>query len=414
MARETQPATQFAWEGRDRHGRSVSGTVHAAAAAQLTALLRQRGIEVTQLRAARPASAGRGPAGRRSASGGRIKARDVALFTRQLATMLQAGVPLLQALSICARHQANGAMLDMIGQLHLAIATGISLHQALARFPRQFDTLACHLVAAGEQSGTLDTLLLRLASHQEQALALRAQLRRALTYPAAIVVVALIVTAVLLTWVVPAFAQVYASLGAPLPLATRIVLQLSRLALGWAPTLGVAAFLVPALLLRWWRRSARLRDGCQQLVLRLPVAGPLAHKAATARWSRTLATMSAAGIALVDAFPAVGGASGNARYRDATRLIRQEVSKGTSLTDAVRASALFPELMLQLLQVGEQSGTLDAMLEKIAQIHEREVDESVAALATLLEPVVMVVLGVVIGALVLALYLPVFSLGAAM
>lgn len=405
MTPDPPHAPRLVWEGRDRHGRLVQGSVKTSSTALLTATLRQRGITVTRVRLQARA---------RSASSQRIRARELAVFTRQLATMLQAGLPLLQALSISGQHQPNAAMAALIRQLHHDIATGSSLAAALARLPRQFGALACHLVAAGEQSGTLDILLERLASHQEKAVALSSRLRAAMVYPAAIICIAMVVTTVLLSWVVPAFAQVYASLGTPLPTPTLVVLAISDFLVRHLLAIGALLALTLAGLRLWWRHSPRLRERAEQLLLRLPIAGTLAQRAATARWSRTLATMSAAGIPLMECFDAVGGASANVRFRTATTLIQNQVGQGASLTQALRATDLFPDLMLQLVQVGEQSGTLDAMLDKVASIYEREVDQLVASLSTLLEPVVMVVLGVLIGALVVALYLPIFSMGAAL
>lgn len=405
MKRDIQQSTRYAWEGRDRNGQRVKGTVKASNTALLTATLRRRGISVTRVRAQSTPVAWRPHA---------IKARELAVFTRQFATMLQAGLPLLQALSISAQGQANTAMAALIRQLHHDIATGSSLAAALSRFPRQFGALACHLVAAGEQSGTLDILLERLASHQEKAVALNGRLRAAMVYPAAIVAIAVIVTTVLLTWVVPAFAQVYASLGTALPMPTLVVLAISGFITRHALAIGTLLALSIGALRYGWRNSPGLHERVERALLRLPLAGALAQRAATARWSRTLATMSAAGIPLMECFAAVGGASANVRFREATELVRMEVGNGSSLSQALRDTNLFPDLMLQLVQVGEQSGTLDAMLDKVATIYEREVDQMVGSLSTLLEPLVMVILGVLIGALVLALYLPVFSMGSAL
>ncbi|WP_308923974.1 type II secretion system F family protein [Janthinobacterium sp. J1-1] len=391
---------RFAWEGKDRHGKRVAGMLRATDAAAATVLLRRQGILATRVQA------------RRAAPGKAIRHKDIALFTRQLATMMGAGVPLLTAFEIAGKGHAKPAMTQLMQDLRRDIEAGGSLQQAFRQFPHLFDELYCNLVAAGEQAGIVQELLARLATHQEKAIALRRQLRGALMYPLAIVAVAILVTSIILTVVVPAFRQVFDSFGAPLPLPTLLVMELSRLLVqSWYWLL--AALLALALLLRLaWRRWPQLRRHAQQQSLRLPLFGPLLRRAAIARWTRTLAAMYAAGVPLLDSLALVGAAAGNIVYQDATMRIEREIRAGGSLALAMGHSGVFPELLTQLALIGEESGALDAMLSRAADIIEAEIDSTVTILASLLEPALMVVLGVLVGGLVIALYLPIFKLGA--
>jgi len=391
--------TLYAWEGRDRANQRTRGEMRASGAAMVSATLRRQGIQTSsvtkkKLQHERP-----------------ISAKDLTLFTRQLATMLKAGVPLLQAFSIVARSQHNPALARLILGVRADVESGTSLNQAFARHPRHFDTLFCNLVAAGEQIGLLDELLDSLARYQEKTLALKSKLRAALTYPVAIVAVAMLVTSVIMIWVVPTFKEVFSSFGAELPLPTRIVITLSNfMAHYWwllASLLGGGSYC----LLRALRRSAAFRARMERWLLKLPLLGELARKATIARWSRTLATLFGAGIPLIDALQAVSGAAGNAVYADATRTISRQVAGGASLTAAIEHTELFPAIVGQMVAIGEESGALDQMLFKVADFYEMEVTEALAALANLMEPFIMVVLGVVIGGLVIAMYLPIFKLG---
>jgi type IV pilus assembly protein PilC len=389
----------YAWEGRDRQGKPARGEMRAGGPALVGAMLRRQGIRPTSVR----------KKGVRRDK--RIGDKDIALFTRQLATMLKAGVPLLQAFDIVARSQANPALARLVAGLRADVEGGSGLHQAFGRHPRQFDALYCSLVAAGEQAGLLDELLARLAHYKEKTLATRSKVRAALVYPVAIVAFAVLVTSIIMIWVVPSFKEVFSSFGAVLPLPTLIVIAISDFmtAYWWmlAATLGGAS----AWLVQAWRRSAALRARADRWLLRLPVFGNIVRKAALARWSRTLATLFAAGMPLVDALVSVRGAAANAVYAEATAAIGRQVGDGASLAAAIESTGLFPELVGQMVAIGEESGALDQMLAKVADFYEIEVDEAVASISTLMEPFIMLVLGVVIGGLVIAMYLPIFKLG---
>jgi len=394
------PATTlYQWQGKDRQGRQLRGEMRASGMTIVSVTLRRQGIQVMSIR--------KNPRSRTPA----LRSKDIALFTRQLAAMLKAGIPLLQAFSVVARSQTNAALAQLIEQLHRDVESGSSLHQALARHPRYFNALYCHLVAAGEQAGMLDELLASLARHQEKNLRIQSQIRTALIYPLAIVSCAVLVTAIIMIWVVPSFKQVFSSFGASLPWPTLVVIGISDfLADCWLLllTLTVAAGLLATHL---WRHSPVWRARAERLSLRLPLFGAIARKAAVARWARTLATMFGAGVPLVEALQAVGGAAGNAAYTEATGIIAKQVGNGVSLAAAIEQHALFPDMVGQMAAIGEESGALDAMLDKVADFYEIEVNEAVASLSTLLEPIIMLVLGVVIGALVIAMYLPIFKLG---
>ncbi|WP_312435688.1 type II secretion system F family protein [Janthinobacterium sp.] len=391
---------RFAWEGRDRHGKPVQGMLRAIDAPAATLALRRQGILATRVHL------------RRAAPGKPLTRKDIALFTRQLSTMMGAGVPLLTAFEIAGKGHAKPAMTQLMQDLRHDIEAGSSLQQAFRQFPHLFDELYCNLVAAGEQAGIVQELLARLASHQEKAIALRRRLRGALMYPLAIIAVAVLVTAVILTVVVPAFRQVFDSFGAPLPLPTLLVMELSSLLVQSWYWLLAALLGVIVLLRRAWRRWPRLRRQVQLQALRIPLFGPLIRRAAIARWTRTLAAMFAAGVPLLDTLDLVGAAANHALYQEATTRIEREIRAGGSLALAMGHSGVFPELLTQLALIGEESGALDAMLSRAADIIEAEIDSTVAILTSLLEPALMVVLGMLVGGLVIALYLPIFRLGA--
>ncbi|TWC68503.1 type II secretion system F family protein [Herbaspirillum sp. SJZ099] len=405
----------FHWQGLDRHGRAQSGVLAASDAALARALLRRQGIRVARIRAADSAAAERRP---RAAQGpfpgstrGHIPEKQVVLFTRQLATMLQAGLPLLQALDIAIRGAGATPMAALLRAIRNDVSQGESLHAALGRHPRHFDTLSCNLVRAAAEAGMLDTMLERIAGYREKSLALKGKVRSALAYPCAVMLVAVVVTLVIMLWVVPAFEQMFRNFGAELPLLTRIVMQVSRLLAQWWPWLLAAIGMLGAAGLHAWRRWPGMRAAAQRASLRLPVFGPLLRKAAIARWSRTFGTLFGAGIALVDALETVAGAAGNVVYADASLAIRDAVRNGASLHAAMEQTGVFPDLTVQMAAVGEEAGALDAMLGKIADLNEREVDDAVAALTSLMEPIIMAVLGILIGGLVVAMYLPIFRMG---
>jgi len=340
-----------------------------------------------------------------------IKSKDIALLTRQLAAMMHAGVPVLQAFDLLRRGQQNKALLDLVNQLKIQVAAGTSLSQALAKYPQQFGTLYVSLVSAGELGGVLDTVLDRLALYLEKTQALKAKVRGALLYPMAVLVVALGVVLVVLGWVIPSFKTVFSSLGAELPAPTRLLLALSDglLAYGLWWLLALVAGVWG--LRRAWRQWPRWRRLWDVAWLRFPVLGPLLRDAAVARWSRTLATLLAAGVPLVDALVPVGRVAGNLLFEEATQALRLAVVRGSSVNAALLEAKVFPAMLVQLVAIGEASGTLDALLAKAAEYHERAVDEQVAGLSTLLEPVIIVVLGGIIGGMVVAMYLPIFQLG---
>lgn len=395
----TNPGELYGWEGKDREGKPVQGEMQAAGPTVVSTILRRQGIRATRVtRKRRPRSQ-------------RITSKDLALLTRLLAAMLKAGAPLLQSFDIVARSQSNPALARLIQGLRTDVENGSSLHRAFARHPRHFDPLFCSMVAAGEQAGLLDEVLVNLAHYQEKSLATRNKVRTALTYPLAIVAFAILVTAVIMIWVVPSFVQVFQSVGAGLPLPTQAVIALSRLitAYWWGVT-GVAAGAVLSLR-HAWQHNASFRARADRWLLRLPVWGNVVRKAALARWCRTLASLFGAGVPLVDALHSVRGAAGNAVYADATGTIGRDVADGTSLALAIGRTGLFPEMIGQLVSIGEESGALDQMLAKAADFYEMEVDEAAASISTLIEPFIMLILGLIIGGLVISMYLPIFKLG---
>ena len=390
----------YLWEGVDRNGKPVRGELRAASDTVVTTNLRRQGIRATKVK-------------RQSYRGGRrVNEKDITFFTRQLATMLRAGVPLLQSFDIVARGHSNARFSRLMMDIKARIEAGSSLSQAFREHPVQFDALYCNLVSAGETSGMLDAILERLASYKEKILALKSKIKSALFYPVSVIVVAIVVVWVIMVWVIPSFKQVFKSFGADLPAPTLMVIAISDVFVTWwwLMFMVVGGILFTFFVMR--RRSTTFRYSIDRLSLKLPVIGQVLEKATIARWTRTLATMFAAGVPLVESLDSVAGASGNALYAAGTRRIQTEVSTGTSLTNAMSNTGLFPTMVLQMTQIGEESGSLDGMLSKIADFFEAEVDDAVAALSSLLEPMIIVFLGVVIGGLVVAMYLPIFKLGA--
>ena len=389
----------FAWEGRDKTGKIVRGEMRAGGTTIVNVTLRRQGIMMTKVKK------------KAYRSGRKIKDKDLTLFTRQLATMMKAGVPLLQSFDIVGKGHANPSMSKLIMDLRGDIETGTSLNNAFRKYPLYFDPLFCNLVGAGEQAGILEDLLTRLAIYKEKTLALKGKIKSALMYPCAIMAVAFIVTAVIMIWVVPAFKSVFSSFGADLPAPTMVVMGISDFVVEWWYIIFGSLFGSLYFFFQAWRRSPKVQAAMDRLLLRVPVFGDVVRKATIARWTRTLSTMFAAGVPLVEALDSVGGASGNAVYYDATKKIQTEVSTGTSLTVAMQNAAVFPNMVTQMVSIGEESGALDSMLGKVADFFEEEVDEAVGALSSLMEPLIMVVLGVLIGGMVIAMYLPIFKLG---
>lgn len=390
----------YAWEGRDKSGKQVRGELRAGGEAIVNATLRRQGVAVTKVKK------------KSFRSGKKIKDKDISLFTRQLATMMKAGVPLLQSFDIVAKGHSNPSMSKLIMDIRGDVETGTSLNQAFRKFPLYFDPLFCNLVGAGEQAGILEDLLTRLAVYKEKTIAIKGKIKSALFYPISILVVAFVVTAVIMIFVVPAFKSVFASFGADLPAPTLVVMAISDFFVAYWYIIFTVIFGSLYMFFQAWRRNLQVQRFMDRALLRAPIFGAVIRKATIARWTRTLATMFAAGVPLVESLDSVGGASGNAVYLDATKKIQSEVSTGTSLTVAMQNSGVFPNMVTQMVSIGEESGSLDQMLGKVADFFEEEVDEAVASLSSLMEPLIMVVLGVIIGGLVIAMYLPIFKLGA--
>lgn len=389
----------YAWEGKDKTGKTVRGELRAGGEAIVNVTLRRQGILVTKVKK------------KTMRSGRKITDKDLSLFTRQLATMMKAGVPLLQAFDIVGKGHANPSMAKLIMDLRNDVETGTSLNNAFRKYPIYFDPLFCNLVGAGEQAGILEDLLTRLAIYKEKTLAIKAKIKSALMYPISILAIAFVVTAVIMIWVVPAFKEVFKTFGADLPAPTLIVMGISDFVVTWWWLIFGSLFAALYFFFQSWKRSRKVQQAMDRILLRLPIFGAVIRKATIARWTRTLSTMFAAGVPLVEALDSVGGASGNDVYLEATKKIQLEVSTGTSLTISMQNVNAFPNMVIQMVQIGEESGSLDAMLGKVADFFEEEVDEAVAALSSLMEPLIMVILGVLIGGLVIAMYLPIFKLG---
>ena len=390
----------FLWIGKNKAGKIIRGEQRATSEAVVNATLRRQGILVTKITK------------QSFRRGGKVTEKDVALFTRQLATMMKSGVPLLQTFDIVGRGHDNPAVGKLLLDIKADVETGSSLSQAFRKFPLHFDQLYCNLVAAGEQAGILETLLERLATYKEKMLAIKSKIKSAMFYPIAVIVVAFIITAVIMIFVIPAFKEVFKSFGADLPAPTLLVMAISDYFVSdwWAifGSIGGGLFAF----FYTWKRSEPMQIALDRVFLRIPVFGDIIRKSVMARWTRTLSTMFAAGVPLVESLESVGGAAGNYVYKIATRQIQGEVSTGTSLTSAMQNTQLFPNMVVQMVAIGEESGALDAMLGKVADFFEAEVDDAVDALSSLMEPMIMVVLGTLIGGMVISMYLPIFKLGA--
>jgi type IV pilus assembly protein PilC len=390
----------YSWEGKDKKGKIVKGEMRAAGDSFVNATLRRQGITVTKVK-------------KQSgfANKGTVTDKDITLFTRQLATMMKAGVPLLQSFDIVGKGHSNPAVAKLLLDIKSDVETGSSMSAAFRKYPLYFDALFCNLINAGEQAGILDTLLDRLATYKEKIQAIKSKIKSALFYPISIIVVAFIIVAIIMIFVIPAFKELFDGFGADLPAPTLIVMAISDVFVQWwwaiFGSIGGAIWFF----FYTWKRSLSMQATMDRLILKIPVFGPLVRKATIARWARTLATMFSAGVPLVEALDSVAGASGNRVYFDATKRIQSEISTGTSLTVAMQNTNVFPNMVLQMTAIGEESGALDSMLSKVADFFEAEVDDAVDALASLMEPVIMVVLGTLIGGLVVAMYLPIFKMG---
>jgi type IV pilus assembly protein PilC len=391
----------FRWVGQDRAGKTVRGEMQASGEAQVNAVLRRQGIKVTEVKK------------QRLGRGGSVSEKDITLFTRQLATMMKSGVPLLQAFDIVGKGHSNPAVARLLMTIKADVETGMNLKQAFEKHPLHFDALFCNLVGAGEAAGILESLLDRLATYKEKILGIKAKIKSALFYPIAIIVVAVVITAIIMIFVIPAFKEVFKSFGADLPTPTLIVMAMSDFVVAnWFILFSTMGGSIYAFF--WtWKRSVKMQMFMDRVVLKNPVFGDLIRKSSIARWTRTLATMFAAGVPLVEALGSVAGASGNYVYYVATKKIQAEVSTGSSLTSSMQGTEVFPSMVIQMAMIGEEAGSLDAMLGKVADFFEQEVDDTVEALASLMEPMIMVVLGTLIGGMVIAMYLPIFKLGSA-
>jgi type IV pilus assembly protein PilC len=391
----------YQWEGMDKRGKKVKGQMQAGGEAVVNSLLRKQGITVTKVKKQSTLFSG----------AKKVTEKDITLFTRQLATMMKAGVPLLQAFDIVGRGHSNPSVQRLLAEIKADIEKGSSLTQAFGRHPLYFDALYCNLVGAGESAGILEAVLDRLAVYKEKILAIKSKIKSALFYPVSIIVVAFVITAVIMIFVIPAFKELFSSFGADLPGPTLVVMAMSDFFVEWWWAIfgGIGGGIY--FLLQAWKRSRKVQMFMDRLMLKLPIFGVVIEKATIARWTRTLATMFAAGVPLVEALDSVGGASGNQVYVEATQKIRAEVSTGTALTVAMQNTELFPNMVLQMAAIGEESGSLDSMLNKVADFYEAEVDDAVAALSSLMEPIIMVVLGTLIGGMVIAMYLPIFKMG---
>lgn len=398
-ASEVNKQFLFTWEGKDRNGRPQRGEMKAPSEAVVHATLRRQGIMVGKLKK------------QKAKSGGKVTPKDITLFARQLATMVSSGVPLLQSFDIVAKGTNNPAVAKLVLDIKADVETGSNLAGAFGKFPLYFDALFCNLVAAGEQAGILDSLLDRLATYMEKTQAIKAKIKGALFYPISILVVAFIITTVIMIFVVPAFKGVFASFGGELPAPTQVVIAISDgFVANWYIIFGTVGAIIFGVS-NTYKRSRAMQIAVDKYALKLPVFGDLLKKSAIARWTRTLSTMFAAGVPLVEALDSVGGAAGNYVYQTATKEIQNQVSTGNNLTTAMQDSGVFPSMVTQMVAIGEESGQLDGMLGKVADFFEREVDDAVDALASLMEPIIMVFLGGLIGGLVVALYLPIFKLG---
>ena len=389
--------TNYSWEGRDKAGKQVKGEMRAAGTVIVTSTLRRQGIKVTKIK--------------KTQSGGKITDKDITLFTRQLATMMKSGVPLLQAFDIVGKGHSNRAVSKLLMDIKADVETGSNLADAFRKYPLYFDALFCNLVGAGEAAGILDSLLDRLATYKEKIQAIKGKIKSALFYPISIIVVAFIITAIIMIFVIPAFKNLFEGFGAELPAPTLLVMAISDFFVAyWWAILGILGGGIYAFLYTW-KRSIAMQRVMDRLVLKLPIFGEVIRKATIARWSRTLSTMFAAGVPLVESLDSVAGAAGNYIYYEATKNIQIEVSTGNSLMSSMANTNVFPSMVVQMVAIGEESGSLDSMLGKIADFYEAEVDDAVAALSSLMEPMIMVVLGTLIGGMVIAMYLPIFKMG---
>jgi len=393
----------FIWAGKDKNGRETKGEIHASSQAMARAQLRRQGVKAKSVRKKpKPLFGGQGKA---------IKAADIAIFTRQMATMIKAGVPLVQSFEIVAEGADKPRMRALVTELKNDVAAGSGLAPSLAKHPRHFDELFCSLIASGEDSGTLEVMLDRVATYKEKSEQLKAKIKKALTYPSAVIAVAIVVTGILLIKVVPVFADTFRNFGSELPAFTLFVMQISEFVQSWWFIILLALVALALVFREAKLRSVKFAEFLDKAALKAPVFGGIVHDAVIARFSRTLATTFAAGVPLVDALESTAGAAGNAVYAKAIRQIKNDVTTGSTLYDSIKSTGLFPTMLLQMVSIGEESGSLDEMLDKVASHYEEAVDNAVDNLSALMEPLIMSILGVLVGGLMIAMYLPIFMLG---
>lgn len=394
----------FVWQGQDARGKVSKGEITGPSAAMVKAMLRKQGIRATKVRKKQKAMFGKSkPA---------IKPMDIAIFTRQLATMMKAGIPLVQSFEIVGEGLENASMREIVFSIRDDVSAGNHFADAIRKYPRQFDELFCNLVESGEQSGALETMLDRLATYKEKSEALKSKIKKAMNYPITVLAVAGIVTAILLIKVVPQFAETFSSFGAELPIFTQYVMRLSDFMIAWWLYILVGVGVGGYVFKEARHRSKKFQEALERLTLKLPVFGDIIEKSCLARFTRTLSTTFAAGVPLVDALTSVAGATGNIVYKNASFKIRDDVTTGQQLTQSIKSTGLFPIMVLQMVSIGEESGALDAMLDKCATFYEAEVDNAVDGLTSMMEPLIMAVLGVLVGGLMIAMYMPIFQIGA--
>ena len=402
MAERALKQNTFIWEGKDSKGQTVKGESTGANVALVKASLRRQGIVPNKVKKKSKPLFGAGKG---------IKAGDIAIFSRQLATMMNSGVPLVQAFDIIGRGHDNPRMQDMLISIKNDIEGGSNLSEGLAKHPLHFDDLYCNLVRAGEHAGILDSILDKVATYKEKTEAIKAKIKKALFYPTAVIVVAFVITAILMIFVIPEFEKLFAGFGADLPAVTKFVINLSKIFQEWWWAIFGSIGLAIYGLVQAKKRSKGFQIFLDRFLLKAPIIGPILNKAAIARYARTLATMFAAGVPLVEAMDSVAGAVGNVVYGEAVLKMRDEVATGTQLNVSMKTSGMFPNMVVQMTAIGEEAGSMDTMLSKVADFYEEEVDNAVDGLSSLLEPIIMAILGVLIGGLVIAMYMPIFQMG---
>ena len=395
----------YVWEGTDKKGSRITGETRATNVAMARADLRRQGVNPLKIRKKATSLFSSGKK--------KIRSGDIAVFSRQLATMMAAGVPLVQAFEIVGRGHENPSMQELILSIKNDVEGGTSLADSLRKHPLYFDDLFVNLVRAGEHAGVLEDLLHKIATYKEKTESIKGKIKKAMFYPAAVIAVAIIVTAVIMIFVIPQFEGLFKGFGADLPAFTRVVVTIAHVVQNWWWAMLIGAIALVLILMNIWKRSRAFRQALDRILLKIPVIGVIMHKSAIARFARTLSTMSAAGVPLVEALESVSGATGNVMYGDAVLRMREDVATGQSLQLAMRQRNLFPNMVIQMVSIGEESGSLDDMLSKVADFYEEQVDNAVDAMSSLMEPLIMVVLGTLIGGLVIAMYLPIFKMGSA-